>query len=177
MGDSESGPAARPVRVLIRTATQNDMRDFLASVRRSRRLHRPWTAPPDTPAKFRAYLMRMQPPSNYAFLVCRPSDQAVIGVINLTDVVRGLFQSGYLGYYAFAGYEGQGYMKAGLNAVVHHAFKILRLHRLEANIQPGNVASLALVRACGFRQEGYSPRYLKIGGRWRDHERWAILAS
>lgn len=177
MGDSDSSPGVHTARVLIRTVTQNDMRHFLASVRRSRRLHHPWTAPPDTPAKFRAYLMRMQPPSNFAFLICRQSDQAVIGVINLTDVVRGLFQSGYLGYYAFAGYEGQGYMKAGLRKVVRHAFKVLRLHRLEANIQPGNAASLALVRACGFRQEGYSPRYLKIGGRWRDHERWAILAS
>jgi len=165
------------VRVLIRQVAQGDMRDFLASVRRSRRLHHPWTAPPDTPAKFRAFLERMQPPANYCFLVCRQPDQAVIGVVNLSNIVRGLFQSGYLGYYAFAGYEGHGYMKAGLNAVVRHAFKVLKLHRLEANIQPGNVASLALVRACGFRQEGYSPRYLKINGRWRDHERWAILAS
>jgi ribosomal-protein-alanine N-acetyltransferase len=177
MGDSDSGPGTRTARVLIRPVTQGDMRDFLASVRRSRRLHHPWTAPPDSPAKFRAHLMRMRPPSNYAFLICRRSDQAAIGVINLTNVVRGQFQSGYLGYYAFAGYEGQGYMKAGMNAVVRHAFKVLRLHRVEANIQPGNVASLALVRACGFRREGYSPRYLKINGRWRDHERWAILAS
>jgi ribosomal-protein-alanine N-acetyltransferase len=121
--------------------------------------------------------MRMLPPANHAFLVGHPSDQAITGVINLTDVVRGQFQSGYPGYYAFAGYEGQGYMKAGLSAVIRHAFKVLRLHRLEAYIQPGNVVSLARVRACGFRREGYSPRYLKINGRWRDHERWAILAS
>jgi ribosomal-protein-alanine N-acetyltransferase len=119
----------------------------------------------------------MQPPSNYAFLVCRRSDQAIIGVINISNIVRGLFQSGYLGYYAFAGHERQGYMRAGLNAVIRRAFRSLKLHRLEANVQPGNEASLALVRACGFQQEGYSPRYLKIGGRWRDHERWAILAS
>jgi len=98
-------------------------------------------------------------------------------VYNLSNIVRGLFQSGYLGYYAFAGYERRGYMTQGLEAVVRHAFKTLKLHRLEANIQPGNVASIALVRACGFEKEGYSPRYLKIGGRWRDHERWAIRAS
>ncbi len=89
----------------------------------------------------------------------------------------GLFQSGYLSYYAMAGHERQGLMREGLRAVIRHAFKELRLHRLEANIQPGNTASIALVRSCGFSKEGYSPRYLKIGGRWRDHERWAILAS
>lgn len=165
------------MQVLIRPVTESDMRVFLALVRGSRRLHHPWVAPPDTPAKFRAYLGRMQPPSNFAFLVCRRADQAPVGVINVSNIVRGSFQSGYLGYYAFAGHEGQGYMKAGLNAVVRHAFEVMKLHRLEANVQPANAASLALVRACGFRREGYSPRYLKIGGRWRDHERWAILAS
>jgi ribosomal-protein-alanine N-acetyltransferase len=61
--------------------------------------------------------------------------------------------------------------------VVRHAFRRLRLHRLEANIQPGNAPSVALAKACGFTREGYSPRYLKIAGRWRDHERWAIVAS
>jgi ribosomal-protein-alanine N-acetyltransferase len=68
-------------------------------------------------------------------------------------------------------------MRNGLRAVVRHAFAKLKLHRLEANIRPINVASVALVKAGGFSKEGYSPRYLKIGGRWRDHERWAILAS
>jgi ribosomal-protein-alanine N-acetyltransferase len=86
----------------------------------------------------------------------------------------GPFRSAYLGYYAFAGHERQGLMHAGLRATLRHAFGRLGLHRLEANIQPGNRASIALVRSCGFEQEGYSPRYLKIGGRWRDHERWAI---
>jgi len=119
----------------------------------------------------------MVPPSNYAFLVCRASDNAIVGVVNLSNVVRGLLQSGYLGYYAFAGYERQGYMASGLSVVVRHAFNKLKLHRLEANIQPGNTASIALAASCGFTLEGYSPRYLKIGGRWRDHERWAILAS
>lgn len=146
-------------------------------VRSSQALHHPWVDAPDTPEKYRAYLKRMMPPSNHAFLVCRKSDQAVTGVINISNIVRGLFQSGYLGYYAFAGFERQGNMKKGMTAVIRHAFKDLKLHRLEANIQPGNIASRALVEACGFNLEGYSPRYLKINGRWRDHERWALLAS
>jgi len=96
-------------------------------------------------------------------------------VINITNTVMGPFRSGYLEYYAFAGFERRGLMKKGLITVVRHAFSKLKLHRLEANIQPANTASIALVRACGFAKEGYSPRYLKINGRWRDHERWAIL--
>jgi ribosomal-protein-alanine N-acetyltransferase len=119
----------------------------------------------------------MSAPANHPFLVCRGDSDEIAGVINLSNVVLGLFRSGYLGYYAFAGHEGQGFMHAGIRAVVRHAFGTLKLHRVEANIQPENQASIALVRSCGFSREGFSPRYLKIGGRWRDHERWALLAS
>ena len=86
-------------------------------------------------------------------------------------------RSAYLGYFALEPYAGQGYMGEGLRLVLRHAFGPLGLHRLEANIQPGNAASIGLVKAAGFRREGLSPRYLKIAGRWRDHERWAILAE
>jgi len=164
-------------RVYIRPVALSDSKPFLAAVRASQALHHPWVAAPDTPAKFRAYIRRMVPPTNYGLLIYHRDTDALVGVINLTNVVRGLFQSGYLGYYAFAGNERQGLMRHGLQAVVRHAFKSLKLHRLEANIQPGNAASIALVASCGFRKEGYSPRYLKVGGRWRDHERWAILSS
>jgi len=68
-------------------------------------------------------------------------------------------------------------MREALVAVLRLAFGPLRLHRVEANIQPRNRASIDLVRSLGFRREGYSRRYLKIGGRWRDHERWALLVE
>ena len=119
----------------------------------------------------------MARPENCALFVCHRDTRQIVGVINISNIVLGLFRSGYLGYYAFAGFERQGFMREGLHASVRHAFKLLKLHRVEANIQPGNAASIALVKSCGFSREGYSPRYLKIGGRWRDHERWAKLAS
>jgi ribosomal-protein-alanine N-acetyltransferase len=68
-------------------------------------------------------------------------------------------------------------MRQALALVVTTAFSELGLHRLEANIQPANVRSRGVAARLGFRQEGFSPRYLKIGGEWRDHERWAILAD
>jgi len=119
----------------------------------------------------------MRRPENRGFLVCLRGSGTPVGVVNLSNIVLGLFRSAYLSYYAFAGFEQQGLMAEGLREVVRRAFRSMKLHRLEANIQPGNAASIALVRSCGFEKEGFSPRYLKIGGRWRDHERWAIIAS
>lgn len=164
-------------RIHLRPPALTDETEFLARVRASRVLHYPWISPPATPERFRGYIHRMEEPANRGFLVCRTGDGAIAGVINITNIVLGVFRSGYLDYYAFAGFERQGLMREGLKGVVRHAFGKLKLHRLEANIQPDNVASIALVATCGFSKEGYSPRYLKIRGRWRDHERWAILAS
>ena len=101
----------------------------------------------------------------------------LVGVVNISEIVRGVFRSAYLGYYAFVPHAGRGLMREGLMRVITDAFRRHRLHRLEANIQPGNRASLSLVRRLGFKREGYSRRYLKIRGRWCDHERWAILAE
>ena len=168
---------ARRAQVVLRRIRLADERKFLAAVRASSALHRPWVKAPSTPKQFRAYVRRLQQPDHRGFLVCAPGTGALVGVINVSNVVLGNFRSAYLGYYAFAGFERQGLMRAGLRAVVRHAFQSMKLHRLEANIQPNNAASLALVRSCGFVKEGFSPRYLKIGGRWRDHVRWAIVAS
>jgi [ribosomal protein S5]-alanine N-acetyltransferase len=170
--------STRPIsRILLRSPLADDASAFVAAVRASRRLHHPWVYPPRTRDEFLQYLHRMEVPGQYAFVVCRRDGGALVGVVNLTNVILGAFRSGYLGYYAFSGHEGQGLMREGLQAVVRHAFRTLKLHRVEANIQPANAPSIALVRACGFACEGYSPRYLKIAGRWRDHERWALLAD
>ena len=163
--------------IYLRAPEMADRGALLAAVRASRALHRPWIRAPSTAAAFAAYLKKMSEAANHPYLVCRSDTDQIAGVINLTNVVLGVFRSGYLGYYALCPHQGRGYMRAGLHAVVNHAFRTLKLHRLEANIQPENRASLALARSCGFRREGYSPRYLKIGGRWRDHERWAILSG
>ena len=165
-----------PVRIVLRRALKSDQREFLAAVRRSERLHRPWVRPPSSASQFRDYLKRLDDGSHCGFLVCRRDTGAIAGVITISNIVRGWFHSAYLGYYAFAGHESQGLMREGLQSVLKYAFETLKLHRLEANIQPGNAASIALVRACGFRKEGFSPKYLKVYGRWRDHERWAVLA-
>ena len=164
-------------RVRLRRATLADKREYLASVKASHALHHLWVSAASTPKQFRGFIERMSRPENCALLVCERESNRIVGAINITNIVLGVFRSGYLGFYAFAGFERRGLMHEGLRAAVRYAFDKLKLHRLEANIQPGNAASIALVKSCGFSKEGYSPRYLKIAGRWRDHERWAIRAS
>jgi ribosomal-protein-alanine N-acetyltransferase len=111
-----------------------------------------------------------------SYLICTAEGE-LAGVVNVSEIVRGAFCSAYLGYYAFVPNDGCGYMRAGLAKAIGLLFGKYRLHRLEANIQPENARSIALVRGLGFTCEGYSSRYLKIGGRWRDHERWALRSE
>jgi len=161
----------------IRRPTSADSEEFVAAVLASRGLHYPWVDPPKTREHFKNYLRSRQSGSDDGFLICDRGTGRIAGVINLNCIVRGFFQSTYLGCYAFADFAGKGYMREGLELVTHFAFTELGLHRVEANIQPGNAASIALVRRCGFRKEGFSPKYLQVFGKWRDHERWALLAD
>jgi len=146
-------------------------------VRASRRLHRPWVHAPSTPSKFAEYIRRCRRDDFEGLFACRREDGRIAGVFNFSQIFLGGFRNAYLGYYAAADSAGRGYMSEAFQLVLKHAFRTLKLHRLEANIQPGNRESVRLVRRSGFRREGFSPRYLKIGGRWRDHERWAITVE
>jgi ribosomal-protein-alanine N-acetyltransferase len=163
--------------VALRVPAPADRAPFLAAMRASRKLHRPWLTPSPTDEAFDRMLGRVQDQRCEPRLACRVSDGAIVGYFNISEIVRGPFQSAYLGYGGVAAYTRQGYMSEALQLLLAHAFTDLGLHRIEANIQPANAASLALAKRAGFVREGFSERYLKIGGRWRDHERWAIRAE
>jgi [ribosomal protein S5]-alanine N-acetyltransferase len=159
-----SGTLRRGPRVHLRALDPADEAEFLRLVRASRALHRPWSYPPDTPEGFRK--IAAGSPDEARLVICRNDDAAIVGYFGLGQIFLGHFRNAYLGYYGFQPYAGQGFMREGLE-----------LHRVQANIQPENVRSVALVRSAGFRYEGLSLRYLKIGGRWRDHEQWAITTE
>ena len=167
---SQAAPAAG--RVYLRAVTGEDRSEFLRLMRASQHLHHPWISPPVTEASFTGYLARTRREDHEGLLVCTKSEDAIAGVININNIIRGSFLSASLGYYAGAPYAGQGLMREGLELVKGYAFYSLGLHRLEANIQPDNHRSIALVKQCGFVHEGLSPDFLFIDGRWRDHERW-----
>lgn len=164
------------VALLLRELTLEDEAAFLAAMERSRALHYPWVRVPLTHDEFVSCVRRYQQPNQKSFLVCKKTGE-IVGVFNINEIVRGLFQSAYLGFYVAADYAGQGLMSLGLKLILEKAFHELELHRLEANIQPENSKSIYLVKANGFRKEGFSLRYLKINDAWRDHERWAMTSE
>jgi [ribosomal protein S5]-alanine N-acetyltransferase len=164
-------------RVELGLLSADDRDELLDAMVRSREFHYPWATPPTTAGEFDDLLRRTEDDSFVALLIRLREDRRIAGVFQISQIFRKAFQSGYLDYSGVAGLEGRGYMTEGMGLVLDYAFSELGLHRLEANIQPDNTASIALVRRCGFVKEGFSEKYLKIGGEWRDHERWAIRAE
>jgi ribosomal-protein-alanine N-acetyltransferase len=173
----EPGTPPDGARVRLRVLDRADREEFLALARESRALHRPWTYPPERADQFDDLFARSRRDDFVCLLAVAAENGEIAGVFTISQIVRGAFQSAYLGYYANARYARQGMMREAMEQVLDHAFGPLALHRLEANIQPGNGPSIALARGAGFRLEGFSPRYLLIGGQWRDHERYAITVD
>jgi ribosomal-protein-alanine N-acetyltransferase len=162
-------------RVRLERPSVRREREYLACALRSRALHRGYVVPPSAPREYRSYLRATRRANQESFFVVDAQSGELAGVININNIVRHASLSGQLGYYAFLPHAGNGLMREGLALVIACAFRELGLHRLEANIQPGNRRSIALVEKLGFQREGKARGYLKIGNRWRDHERWALL--
>jgi ribosomal-protein-alanine N-acetyltransferase len=175
--DVYPGDPPTEARVGLRVLAREDRHEFLGLARQSHRLHRPWTYPPERADQFDELYSRSRRDDFLCLLSYRLESEEIAGVFTISQIVRGAFQSAYLGYYAHEAHAGQGLMREAIEQVLDHAFGALGLHRIEANIQPGNAPSIALARGAGFRLEGFSPRYLLIGGQWRDHERYAITAD
>ncbi len=179
---------ARGSRVLVRPGTEGDLPAYRKAVEASAaRLSRWNPVDPDDLSRH----LRVQSDAHRTFLVLaidRASHHGVVGKINVTNVVRGRFASASLGYDAYDPYVGRGLFAEGLRLVVGLALTPVAeggmgLHRVEANVQPGNTRSALVLRSLGFRHEGETPRMLYLAARgpgadgaetWRDHERYAV---
>lgn len=163
----------------IRKVEVDDVTELVRLARESVELHHPWSAPPQTEEAWAAWFLTRDPQSWAGFVICETATGAIVGQVNINNIVYAVFRSGALGYNVFASSARRGLMTQGLGQVIRHAFAEdgLALHRLEANIRPGNAPSIALVKRLGFRLEGFSPDFLFLDGAWRDHERWAITTE
>jgi ribosomal-protein-alanine N-acetyltransferase len=163
--------------VIIAPARRSDATDLIRANIDSREYHSPYVQPFIDEEGFEVWFGQLAAGANLGLVARDTATNAIVGVLNISQIVWGVFRSAYLGFYGSAAYARRGLMTDALAQTVSYAFAEIGLHRLEANIQPENLASIALVRRAGFQMEGFSPRYLKIGGVWRDHERWALLGT
>lgn len=125
--------------------------------------------------KLRRYAEDARDDKAYALFVWREGDDALVGGVTLSNVRRGVAQTGSLGYWAGVSFAGKGYITAAVHAVTRYAFEELELHRVEAACQPDNIASQRVLMKAGFTHEGRARAYLKIAGQWRDHLLFGIV--
>lgn len=174
----ETGP-----RVFLRMPTARDRAEFLAVRRASRGFLERWEPrgpggrPSFGPSAIDRFLKQARSAGNRKFLVCLREDGSIIGQISLNGIVRLSVQSCFMGYWIAKPHARKGLMTEAVTLALRHAFRTLKLHRVEATLMPVNAASRALAKKCGFRFEGVAKRYLQINGRWEDHERWAITVE
>jgi ribosomal-protein-alanine N-acetyltransferase len=162
-------------KVFLRYVTIDDFDEMLALNRESLEFYKGLINPPLDFESFKVYAERNLDEANECFVICQNVDNKIVGAINLSQIFRKAFQNCYLGYSLGVNYIGKGFMTEAVELVLQHAFENLKLHRVEANVQPHNLASIKVLQRCGFTKEGFSRKYLKIDDIWCDHERWAII--
>ena len=101
-----------------------------------------------------------------AFDRARPD--ALVGTLNLYNIELRATHAAMAGYNFDGAYEGRGYAREAVGAIVAHLFATLGLKKVLANYDPRNVRSGALLRRLGFVVEGYSRDHLYLRGTWRD---------
>jgi len=169
-----SEPIVEP-RVVVQRVRRADAGEIVAANRENVAYHAPWVSPAADRAAFDVWFARTISGANVSLLARERATNDLVGVVSFSEIVMGVFHSAYTGYWGYARTGGRGLMTEALREAVRFAFDELGLHRVEANIQPENLRSIALARRAGFVKEGFSPKYLFIDGAWRDHERWAMV--
>lgn len=181
----ETGPVIHAGELYLRAPQMFDFNAWASLRASSREFLTPWepTWPGDdlTRGAFRRrvrrYMRDIRDDQAYPFFVYRGSDDTLVGGLTLSNIRRGVAQACSLGYWVGEPHARRGYMSRAVLAVIPFVFDTLQLHRLEAACLPSNVASIGLLRKCGFTEEGYARRYLRINGVWQDHILFAILAE
>jgi ribosomal-protein-alanine N-acetyltransferase len=169
--------------IYLRACQMRDYAEWAALREKSRAFLTPWEPTWSTDGLTRgAFRRRLQryaadwrSDQGYSFFLFRVEDGALVGGIGLSNVRRGVAETGSLGYWVGERYARRGYMSDGLAVILGFAFGRLKLHRVEAATLPHNAPSRGLLTKIGFHEEGYAREYLCIDGRWQDHVLFAML--
>lgn len=185
-----AGPVIRGDGVLLRPPRAGDYPAWSSLRETSRGYLQPWEPswPDDdlTRAAFRrrlaVYAREMELGNAWPFFIFEKTDgdwsgDRLVGAVTLSNIRRGVAETGTLGYWIGQPHAGRGHATAAVRAVAGHAFDRLKLHRLEASCLPTNAASRRVLEKAGFRCEGEARAYLKINGQWADHLLFGLLSE
>jgi [ribosomal protein S5]-alanine N-acetyltransferase len=159
---------------VARPLAAGDEPEFVALAAASYEFHRKWIRLPTESAAFKKYLSKFDNEHAYFFVIRDAYSESIVGFASLTGIEREPYWRGRLGYGVFEQYARMGYMSSGLEQIIDFAFKSVKLHRLEADIQPENIPSKRLVEKAGFTCEGVSRGFIHLDDEWMDHERWVL---
>jgi ribosomal-protein-alanine N-acetyltransferase len=167
--------------VVLRELTKDDAAEIARAYLRNREHLAPWD--PERPEEFyteewhkeRLWTQVLDNSTGRALHTVLESGGEIVGRLNLTDIVRGAFESGHVGYWLDARFTGRGLMTGAIEALVDHSRDVLGLHRLQAATLPHNEASQAVLTRVGFERIGFAPSYLRIAGKWQDHVMFQLI--
>jgi ribosomal-protein-alanine N-acetyltransferase len=178
-------PTLRDGHAVMRVPDMTDYEQWAALRARSRDFLTPWE--PVWPAndltraafrsRIRQYWRDIDDDAAYPYFIFDAQGEVLVGALTLSNVRRGVAQTGTLGYWIGLPHARRGYMTSAVRLAVDFAFRHLGLHRVEASCLPHNRASINLLQKCGFEREGLARGYLKIAGEWRDHLLFARLCN
>jgi ribosomal-protein-alanine N-acetyltransferase len=178
-------PVLKDGHAVIRVPEMNDYEQWAALRAMSREFLTPWE--PIWPAndltrtafrsRIRQYWRDIDEDAAYPYFIFDAQGQVLVGALTLSNVRRGVAQTGTLGYWIGFPHARKGYMTSAVRLTLDFAFRHLGLHRVEASCLPHNQASIRLLQKCGFAREGLARGYLKIAGEWRDHLLFARLCD
>jgi [ribosomal protein S5]-alanine N-acetyltransferase len=178
-------PPLETTRLVLRSPVMEHFEMWGALRRESRSFLEPWepewASDELTRGSFRRRLKRyaeeIDRDEGYPYFLFLKDGGQLVGGITLGHIRRGVSQTGTIGYWMGKPFAARGLMAEALRAITHASFAGLKLNRLEAACVPENDASRLLLQGCGFQQEGYARRYLKIAGEWRDHLLFAKVSG
>jgi ribosomal-protein-alanine N-acetyltransferase len=122
-------------------------------------------------------LERWEEDLDYRFAVVLKETGRIIGLIGITNIIRGVSRAGFIGYWIGTDHINKGYATEATVLAMQFAFEMLGLHRVNLWIAEDNAPSLRIVEKLRLRYEGTVIKALFLGGEWKDTKSYGMIVD